>query len=98
MAGQQHKFKQGKPVGSATVASTSTKILDAVSGRKYTTVVNDSNEVIYINLGGPAELNKFIRLNANGGAYEIGGDNPFTGEVFAICASGGKNVCIFEAV
>jgi len=92
----QHFFDNGTP-SNATVANTSTKVLSKNSGRRYAVIVNDSNESMYVSLGTAAELNKGIRLNANGGVLEINGDDPFKGEIYAICSSGGKNITTFDA-
>jgi hypothetical protein len=42
-------------------------------------------------------MNEGLRLNANGGLQELGVDLIATGAVYAICASGGKNIAVFEA-
>ncbi len=96
MADMNHKFTAGVR-SKVTVGATSTKVMDARSGRKYATIVNDSNETMYLNLGGAAVSGEGIRLNASGGSLEIGGDSPFSGEIYAICASGGKSVALFDA-
>lgn len=83
----------GEPGGSATVGSSSTTVLAANSDRIRATFINDSDETIYLKLGTGAELNKGIRLNANGGAWV---ETDYTGIVTAICSSGGKNLCVTE--
>lgn len=92
----EHDFSSGT-AANITVGATTTVALAAVSGRKYAILVNDSNETIYLSLGTDAVLNKGIRLNANGGAYEILGKTPYRGAVNAICSSGSKNLCVFYA-
>lgn len=77
-----------------TVGSSTTAALAAQAGRVTAIFTNDSDEIIYLALGVPAELNRGIRLNAHGGFYEIGLSNPWAGAVNAICASGGKNLCV----
>jgi len=79
------------------VGSATTKILNFNVQRGYATIVNDSDEVVYLGIGADAVLNSGVRLNPYGGAIEIGGggDNYF-GEISAICASGGKNLVIVE--
>ena len=79
------------------IGSDSTTILDENSGRKFADIVNDSDETIYISLADTAEMNKGIRLNANGGAYQINADNLYTGKVSGICVSGGKKVTYCES-
>jgi len=92
----EHDFSSGT-AASVTVGATTTVALAAVSGRKYAILVNDSNETIYLALGTAALQGKGIRLNANGGAYEIVGEKPYRGAINAICASGSKNLCVFYA-
>ena len=58
--------------------------------------VNDSDETIYLNLSGTAVMNEGIRLNANGGSYEINLNNLYTGAVTGICSSGTKNLTVVE--
>ena len=78
------------------VGTTSTEILPANGDRVYARITNDSDSVVYINLYENAEVNHGIRLNANGGYYEIMGDNLFTGPVYGITASGTKRVITVE--
>lgn len=54
-----------------TTTTTSGEALAANADRRYALFVNDSDTVIYIFLGGTAVANRGIRLNANGGSYEI---------------------------
>ena len=79
-----------------TVGNTSTTVLAANSDRKAAIFINDSDETIYLARGSTAAMNQGIRLNANGGSFEINATNLYTGVVTAICASGGKNLCIEE--
>ena len=62
--------------------------------------INDSDEIIYLNLGGAAAANTGIRLNAAGGSYEMGyaQGNLFTGAINGICASGNKKLLVTEFV
>lgn len=84
---------------SATVGSSTTEVLAASPNLRLAYFTNDSDEVIYLGLGHPAVASKGIRLNAAGGNYDTN-DEPFTINipagvaVNAICASGGKNLCI----
>jgi len=48
-----------------------TNIIAANASRKYLLIVNDSDTVIYLVLGGNATVPAGIRLNANGGSYEM---------------------------
>ena len=80
----------------ATVGSSTTQILASNSNRIYAIIVNDSDETIYLALSDSAEMNKGIRLGANGGTFEINNNKHFTGAINAICTSGSKNVTITE--
>ena len=66
------------------------------SNRCFALFVNDSDEVIYLSLGSTATLNKGIRLNSRGGAFEINTTNLYIGPVSAICASGNKRLTVLE--
>jgi hypothetical protein len=79
-----------------TVGSSSTTILAANANRNFAVFVNDSDETIYLDLSGTAVINSGIRLNANGGAYEINLANMYTGIVTGICSSGSKNITVTE--
>jgi len=81
-----------------SVADTSTTILSANDARKYALIVNDSDTVIYLALGAAAVVNSGIRLNANGGAYEINWTNLYKGAIYGIHAAAGllKTVTVVE--
>lgn len=83
-------------IDGVSVLNTSTLVLAANQTRTSAVFINDSDSVIYLALGTAAEANKGIRLNANGGSYEITANNHFPGTVFAICSSSGKNLCVTE--
>lgn len=79
-----------------TVGNSSTSVLTADEDRAYCLLQNDSDETIYLKFGAAGELNKGIRLNANGGQYEISGanNNLYTGAINAICTSGSKKLLV----
>jgi len=81
-----------------SVADSSTTIRAANDNRKYMLIVNDSDTVIYLALGAAASVNSGIRLNANGGAYEINWTNLYKGAIYGIHAASGltKNVTVVE--
>jgi uncharacterized protein YjdB len=83
-----------------SVNATSTQLLAANTNRLYACLVNDSDEVIYIKFGVVAVLNEGIRLNANGGTYEMSKElgNLYTGSINAISVSGSKNMLVTEGV
>ena len=85
------------PTHTAPVVTTdSGTVLAANASRKYALLINDSDAVIYLALGTAAALNQGIRLNANGGSYEMSaaGGNLYTGAVYAIHGSTGDKVVL----
>lgn len=81
---------------SKNINSTSTSILSTNATRFFASFVNDSNETIYLSLGASAVMNQGIRLNADGGSFEINETNLYIGPVSAICSSGGKRLTVLE--
>ena len=80
----------------ATVGVASALALAANANRKYAIFVNDSANIIYLGLGAAAVVGSGIRLNANGGSYEINWQNLYTGEIYAIAGGAGSNLSIIE--
>lgn len=70
--------------------------LAARTARISALLVNDSDTTIYLRLGDMAVLNEGIRLNANGGAYEINMMSPWPGSVSFICSAASKVLMITE--
>ncbi len=91
-----------KPEGSITptftVVNSSTAsgaVLAANTARRYALIVNDSDTNIYLKVGSAAVANQGIRLNANGGSYEmIAGINLMTGAINSIHAGTGNKVLL----
>ena len=54
-----------------TVGSSSTAALAANAHRKSALFINDSDETIYLSLGGTAAANTGVRLNSAGGSFEM---------------------------
>jgi hypothetical protein len=79
-----------------SVAATSTLVLAANPARVFATIINNSDETIFLALQDAAVLNEGIRIAASGGGYEINLTNPFIGNVYAISTSGSKSVTITE--
>lgn len=81
-----------------TVGTGSTALLAANPARKYALLVNDSDAVVYIFIGGAAVMNQGIRLNASGGAYEMAEvyGNLDTRAINAISAAGTKLMLMSE--
>lgn len=55
----------------ATITTASGVALAANTSRKYALFINDSDTVIYLMVSAAAVANQGIRLNANGGSYEM---------------------------
>ena len=64
--------------------------------RQYCLMVNDGDADIYLGLDMPAAANKGIRLNANGGSYEINLINPFKGRIYAVGDATGPMLMVTE--
>lgn len=77
-----------------TVASGS--VLAANADRNYALIINDSDTAMYIKLGATAVVNQGIRLNSNGGAYEMSAKagNVYKGAIYGIHAGSGNKVAL----
>lgn len=85
----------------ASVATSSGVALAANGDRKYALFINDSDTTIYLYLGDTAVANQGIRLNANGGSFEMSAmnGNLYVGAVNAIHAgTGSKTLLVTEGV
>lgn len=80
----------------ATVTTASGAALAASGARRYALFVNDSDTTIYLMVGTTAVANQGIRLNPNGGSYEMSGElgNLNTGAINAIHAGTGNKVLL----
>ena len=85
----------GNP-SSVTVGATSTLVLTGENARlcEYISVINDSDQTIYLAIGAPAEMNKGVRLNASGGSVVWESLAIPSAAINAICTSGSKNLCL----
>ena len=82
---------------SVNVTAQGVTVLAANPARKGAVLVNDSDAVIYLKLGTDPATDAAIRLNANGGSYEINAVNLYTGIVTAIHAGqGDKRLLVTE--
>lgn len=75
-----------------------TTVLAAQNNRTYAIFVNDSDTVIYLRVGGTATTGD-IRLNANGGSWEIAnafGNLTGSGIECIHGGSGNKNLNVYE--
>ena len=77
------------------------RVLAENTSRYYAAIVNDSDTAIYITLQSftnsssastTVGAGKGIRLNSNGGSYEILPENMYTGEVWASSSASGKSI------
>jgi hypothetical protein len=84
----------------AIAISGNTPVLAANANRKYALFINDSANTMYLSLAGAAALNQGIRLNANGGSYEMSSTmgNLSVGAVYANCAVGSQVLLVTEGV
>lgn len=84
-----------------TVTTTSGQALAANANRIYALFQNDSDTAIYLKIAATAVANQGIRLNANGGSYEMSlkAGNLNTGAVNAIHGgTGNKTLLVTEGV
>lgn len=73
---------------------TSSEVRPANAARKEITVVNDSDTVVYLHLGGAGgALNAGIRLNANGGSWS---STKYRGAIRSICSVASKTLTVVE--
>ena len=80
------------------VDTSTTVVLAANASRKDAVFVNDSNKPIYLARGNDAVLNQGIRLDADGGTYQINRNNLFLGAINAIAEGGAKNLTVSEGI
>jgi len=78
------------------VTTTTGAVLASNANRLYALLVNDSDTVIYIKLGAAAVANQGIRLNADGGSYEMSAmlGNLYTGAINGIHAGTDNKVIL----
>lgn len=74
------------------VGVASTLVLAANASRKYASFVNDSDTVIYLAVGAAAVVGQGIRINANGGSFEIERNNLTHKAVYGIHGGVGNKV------
>ena len=83
-----------------TVGASTSSALAANASRKYALLVNDSDAVIYLKIGAAAVASEGIRINPNGGSYEMAPayGNLDTRVVNAISSGAGKVLLVTEGV
>lgn len=111
MLNKSKNFGQGENfnlIDTTTQSTTSTatllpvKVLARNYNRIYGLIVNDSDTVMYLSLNNftdasAASTTVFgIRLNANGGSYEVMPSNNYIGDVWATSTASNKKLLITE--
>ena len=71
-------------------------VLHANARRTGATIINDGATVKYLSKGDVAAVNTGIRLNPNGGAYEINLTNPWHGTIAVYCANAAEDIAWTE--
>mgnify|MGYP001614708404 FL=1 len=100
---------RGRKVGSfpssvITCGSPAVLVLASNNARAYALITNDSDTVIYLDfkatLGGSSAgamlALQGIRLNANGGSFEISWYNLWQGAIYALTSVAAKNLQVVE--
>jgi len=67
-------------------------VLQANPRRKLATIQNDSASTMYLCKDDTAIVNRGIRLNPNGGVYEINLTNPYLGILSIACTVAAQNI------
>ena len=85
--------------GAVTLGAASLTVLNQNPNRKFSVIVNDSANTIYLAFGNVAVGSTGIRLNANGGVITFGlaTDIPYTGIVTGIAPAGASVVTFIES-
>lgn len=81
---------------SVSCLTSSTQAVATSSSRQYLALVNDSANTIYLGEGVAAVSGSGIRLNANGGVYEMDTTHLYTGAINCI-ASGSSNLTVLQS-
>lgn len=85
--------------GTVLAGTVSGTLLAARTNRRYCNIINDSDTAVYIRLGTTAAVANYgIRVNANGGNYEMTMDrgNLWTGAITCICSAASKTMLLTE--
>jgi len=83
----------------ASITTASALALASNASRKYALLINNHSMPIYIKVGSAAVLNQGIRLEADGGVYEMKlGENLATGAIYAITESGVGSLLVTEGI
>jgi hypothetical protein len=92
------QYEVANQPAAVSVGTSSTPVLPANRSRVYALFVNDSANVIYLGFGQNAVVGQGIRLNANGGSFEMsaGAGNLYQGAINAISGTANSNLCVTE--
>lgn len=96
-----------RPTHTATSTHTTMPVLlmSTNTSRVYGLIENDSDTVMYLYFGGfqdpvsastTVNPNEGVRVNANGGSYEILPENMYYGPIWATSTAASKNILITE--
>jgi hypothetical protein len=103
--GSYNGFQNLTIKATTTSATINQKVLDVNSSRDYALITNDSDTTVYLypayfaNYAAASTTlmyNQGIRVNANGGTYEINSDNPYTGQLWLATTTADKKLLIIE--
>jgi len=86
------------PPGSVAIPNASTVVLNANPARKHVVIVNDGSQEVYLSFGAAAVAGKGVRLNKQGGSYEIDDRNLWQGAIYGITASGSSSLTVHEGI
>ncbi len=82
----------------ASIGVATGAVLSANEARVYALFINDSDTTIFLRFGEAAILNEGIRVNANGGSFEMTQQqgNLYSGAVNGISSGASKNLTVLE--
>jgi hypothetical protein len=100
-----NSFSEVSVSATTTSATNNIKLLNTNTRRRYALVINDSDTTIYLYPGYFADTsaasttlmaNQGIRLNANGGSFEIEETNLYIGQLWLATTTADKKVLVIE--
>lgn len=81
---------------SGSVGPVSRVIISPNYNRMSLSMTNDGANTVYLSLGKVAVAGNGVRLNSNGGSFEIHSSNLYQGTVCAVTTSGTSAICFVE--
>jgi hypothetical protein len=83
--------------GAVSVTTTGDQILGSNPKRVAALIVNDGDDIVYLKLGsGPAVINSGLRINPQGGSFQIDRNFPWAGDVYGIVITTTSVVVVTE--